>query len=103
MVPVDLPTLVVITALSAAAPILADLLRRPAVPVVVVEIMLGILAGPHVLHLVRVTPLANLLAQFGLAFLFFLAGFELDPDRRPGGACKARHEHVGGVGVPRRS
>ena len=88
MVPVDLPTLVVITALSAAAPILADLLRRPAVPVVVVEIMLGILAGPHVLHLVRVTPLANLLAQFGLAFLFFLAGFELDPERVRGAPAK---------------
>jgi Kef-type K+ transport system membrane component KefB len=84
----DLPTLVVITALSASAPILADLVRRPAVPVVVIEIVLGIVAGPHGLNLVRVTPLANLLAQFGLAFLFFLAGFELDPDRVRGAPAK---------------
>ena len=31
--------------------------------------------------LVHVTPLADLLLEFGLAFLFFLAGFELEPER----------------------
>ena len=78
---IDLAALVTITALAAAAPIVADFVPRPKPPVVVVEIFLGIIVGPPVLHLVHVTPLADLLSQFGLAFLFFLAGFELEPER----------------------
>jgi Kef-type K+ transport system membrane component KefB len=78
---IDLSTLVVITALAAAAPILADLVPRTAPPLVVVEIALGILVGPAVLGLAHVTPLADLLSQFGLAFLFFLAGYELELER----------------------
>ena len=78
---IDLAALVAITGLAAAAPLLADFVPRPKPPVVVVEILLGIIVGPPVLHLVHVTPLADLLSQFGLAFLFFLAGFELEPER----------------------
>jgi Kef-type K+ transport system membrane component KefB len=80
-VQIDLAALVAITGLAAAAPVLADLVPRPKPPVVVVEILLGIIVGPPVLHLAHVTPLADLLSQFGLAFLFFLAGFELEPER----------------------
>jgi Kef-type K+ transport system membrane component KefB len=78
-VQIDLAALVGIIALAAAAPIVADLVPRTAPPLVVVEI--GIAAGPAALDLVHVTPLADLLSQFGLAFLFFLAGFELEPER----------------------
>jgi Kef-type K+ transport system membrane component KefB len=78
---IDLPALVGIIALCAAAPIVADLVPRTAPPVVVVEIVLGIVFGPPALDLIHVTPLADLLSQFGLAFLFFLAGFELEPER----------------------
>jgi Kef-type K+ transport system membrane component KefB len=78
---IDLPALVGIIALAAAAPILADLVPRQTPPVVVVEIILGIVVGPPALDLIHVTPLADLLSQFGLAFLFFLAGFELEPER----------------------
>jgi Kef-type K+ transport system membrane component KefB len=88
-VQIDLGTLVVITALAAAAPILADLVpRRVAPPVVVVEIILGIAAGPAALALIAVTPVADLLSQFGLAFLFFLAGFELEPERVRGAPAR---------------
>jgi Kef-type K+ transport system membrane component KefB len=80
-VQIDLAALVGIIALAAAAPIVADLVPRTAPPLVVVEILLGIAAGPAALDLVHVTPLADLLSQFGLAFLFFLAGFELEPER----------------------
>jgi Kef-type K+ transport system membrane component KefB len=80
-VQIDLAALVGIIALAAAAPIVADLVPRIAPPLVVVEILLGIAAGPSALDLVHVTPLADLLSQFGLAFLFFLAGFELEPER----------------------
>ncbi len=85
---IDLSTLVVITALAAAAPIVADLVPRPTPPLVVVEIVLGILVGPAVLGLAHVTPLADLLSQFGLAFLFFLAGFELEPERVRGAPAR---------------
>ncbi len=78
---IDLAALVGIIALAAAAPIVADLVPRMAPPLVVVEIVLGIIVGPPALDLVHVTPLADLLSQFGLAFLFFLAGFELEPER----------------------
>ena len=78
---IDLAALVTITALAAAAPIVADLVPRPTPPLVVVEIFLGIIVGPPLLGLTHVTPLADLLSQFGLAFLFFLAGFELEPER----------------------
>ena len=78
---IDLAALVGIIALAAAAPIVADLVPRMAPPLVVVEIVLGIIFGPAALDLVHVTPLADLLSQFGLAFLFFLAGFELEPER----------------------
>jgi Kef-type K+ transport system membrane component KefB len=80
-VQIDLPALVGIIALAAAAPIAADLVPRIAPPLVVVEIVLGIVFGPPALDLIHVTPLADLLSQFGLAFLFFLAGFELEPER----------------------
>ena len=85
---IDLSTLVVIVGLAATAPIVADLAPRPAPPLVVVEILLGIIVGPPVLALVHVTPLADLLAQFGLAFLFFLAGFELELDRVRGAPAR---------------
>jgi len=78
---IDLAALVTITALAASAPIVADLVPRPTPPLVVVEIFLGIIVGPPLLGLTHVTPLADLLSQFGLAFLFFLAGFELEPER----------------------
>jgi Kef-type K+ transport system membrane component KefB len=87
-VQIDLSALVGIIALCAAAPIVADLVPRMAPPVVVVEIFLGIAFGPPALHLIHVTPLADLLSQFGLAFLFFLAGFELEPERVRGAPAR---------------
>jgi Kef-type K+ transport system membrane component KefB len=87
-VQIDLSALVGIIALCAAAPIVADLVPRTAPPVVVVEIVLGIVFGPPALHLIHVTPLADLLSQFGLAFLFFLAGFELEPERVRGAPAR---------------
>jgi Kef-type K+ transport system membrane component KefB len=87
-VQIDLSALVGIIALAAAAPIVADLVPRIALPLVVVEIVLGIVFGPHALDLIHVTPIADLLSQFGLAFLFFLAGFELEPERVRGAPAR---------------
>jgi Kef-type K+ transport system membrane component KefB len=74
---IDLGTLVVIVALAAASPLIVDVVPRIVLPVVVVEILLGIVVGPPILGWIHVTGLAQVLADFGLAFLFFLAGFPL--------------------------
>lgn len=73
-----LSSLLVILAIAAATPIIADLPRRIRVPAVVVEIVAGIAVGPHALGLVHLGPLLDVLAEFGLATLIFLAGFEID-------------------------
>jgi len=72
-------SVVLVVAAVAAAPILADSLQRwIAVPNVVVELMLGILIGPAALSLVTDTPVIAGIADFGLAMLMFLAGYEID-------------------------
>ena len=81
---IDLGTLVVIVALGAASPLIVDVVPRIVLPVVVVEILLGIVVGPPILGWIHVTGLPQVLADFGLAFLFFLAGFELDLDQLQG-------------------
>jgi Kef-type K+ transport system membrane component KefB len=74
-------SLVVIVAVAAIAPFVADQLHTWfAMPVVVAEIMLGILVGPAVLGLVTTTEgdVVSALSDLGLAFLMFLAGYEID-------------------------
>jgi Kef-type K+ transport system membrane component KefB len=85
---VHLGTIVVIFALAAAAPLIVDVIPRIVLPVVVVEILLGIVFGQPGLGMISVTPLAQLLSAFGLAFLFFLAGFDLDLEEVRGTPAK---------------
>ena len=66
------------TLIAVLAPILADLLRRFRVPLVVIEILLGIGVGPHCLDLVHVNKINSALALMGMCFLFFMAGLEID-------------------------
>lgn len=74
-------SLVVILAAAVAAPIVADLAARwVRVPIVALEIVLGIVAGP-ILGWVDVTEVIDFLSQFGLATLMFLAGMEIDLPR----------------------
>lgn len=71
--------LLVLAMAAVAAPLLVDRLERwIRLPSVVVEIMLGILIGPHLLGLVQPHLLFETIAQLGLAMLFFLAGYEID-------------------------
>ncbi len=73
--------LVVIVAVAVIAPFVADRLHAwLAVPAVVAEILLGILVGPDVLGLVEVADgdVVSALSDLGLAFLMFLAGYEID-------------------------
>jgi Kef-type K+ transport system membrane component KefB len=80
--------ILVVAAIAALAPVLADLSRRAAVPVVVAEIFLGIIVGPQVLDLAHTDDFISALSTFGLAFLFFLAGMEIDFERVRGAPIK---------------
>ena len=51
------------------------------IPLVVFEIVLGLVFGPALLGWVQPTQFTSALAQFGLAMLFFLAGSEIDFER----------------------
>jgi Kef-type K+ transport system membrane component KefB len=79
--PQNLSSLLVVAAVAVAAPIAADYLPRVRVPVVVLELVLGIVVGPQVLELAKTGGIVDTLATFGLAFLFFLAGLEINFDR----------------------
>lgn len=76
---VDVPTLVLIPAIAAIAPLATRAFGKwIAIPVVIFELVLGIALGPSVLGWVRPDPFIELLSDFGLAMLFFLAGQEID-------------------------
>jgi Kef-type K+ transport system membrane component KefB len=72
--------LVVIAAVAVIAPLISEWLKGR-VPGVVLEIGLGIVIGPQVLALAKVTPVVDGLAGIGLTFLFFMAGYEIDLQR----------------------
>lgn len=68
-----------VSALAALAPVLNRLLARwVRLPVIVFELLLGIVAGPAVLGLVEPSSMLKILSQFGVAMLFFMAGTEIN-------------------------
>lgn len=76
---ISIGTMVLFPAIAVAAPLLVRALGRwIAIPLVVFEIMLGLLLGPAVLGWIVPDDFTTLLADFGLAMLFFLAGNEID-------------------------
>jgi len=76
-----IPTLVLIAAIAALSPVIAELSKRIGIPSVVIELCLGIVVGPYVLGLAHPDLVVNGFSDMGLAFLMFLAGFELDLER----------------------
>jgi Kef-type K+ transport system membrane component KefB len=58
--------------------------RRWLVPSVVLELILGIIVGPHVLRIGQVNDFTQLFADLGLGMLFFFAGYEIDLRRISG-------------------
>lgn len=69
-------TIVMVAAISAIAVVLVP--KRFAPPVVVLELMLGIVVGPHVLGFAHVDPFVEFFSNLGLGMLFFFAGYEID-------------------------
>ncbi len=71
--------LLIVLALAFGVPVVLLRFRRFGIPIVVGEIVSGMIVGRSGLHLVPESdPVLNLLANFGFVFLMFLAGLEVD-------------------------
>src|SRR2546421_11762448 len=81
---VSFTNLLIISAIAVLAPLAVGFVPRLRIPAVVLEIVAGIVVGPSVLGWVHVDLPVQILALFGLAFLLFLAGLEIDLDRLRG-------------------
>ena len=85
MITVDSESFLTVVTVAALAALLGGLAaRRMVVPVVVLEILLGILVGPELLNLAQPDPFLEFFAGLGLGMLFFFAGFEIDFERLRG-------------------
>jgi Kef-type K+ transport system membrane component KefB len=80
----DAVSLLLIITAAVVAVLLTDSLRRVRVPLVIVEIGIGMILGPQGLGLVQVTRLVALAAQIGVTCLFFLIGYEIRLSRLRG-------------------
>ena len=79
MIESAIPTLVLIGIAAVLAPIVAEWSRRfIAIPEVVIQIIFGILLGPYVFDIAHPNNIVTALSDFGLTYLMFLAGTELD-------------------------
>jgi len=75
---ITIQSFLLITLVAFLAPLLSELPLGFRLPIVVIEIALGALVGPHVLDLITVEGVIGFMGNLGLAFLFFLAGLEID-------------------------
>src|SRR3954465_13618090 len=87
---VDTGSFLVIVATAALAATLSALagLRNLFVPVVVVELVLGVVVGPQVLDLARVAGFTEFFANLVLGVLVYCAGYEIDIARIRGGPLR---------------
>lgn len=70
--------LLIIVSLAAVIPIIIKKIKFISIPVVVGEILAGMLIGKSGLNLIEETSWLNFLSTFGFAFLMFLSGLEID-------------------------
>jgi Kef-type K+ transport system membrane component KefB len=80
MIVISFNSVLIIAAIAVLLPVLLALLPRFPVPLAVLEVIAGIVAGPSVLGWVRVDAPVKVLSQLGLGMLLFLAGLEIDID-----------------------
>ncbi len=71
-------TLLLITALAAVVPVLATRFRYVQLPIVVGEILAGMIIGRSGLNIVQPSEILEFLAEFGFVYLMFLSGLEVD-------------------------
>jgi Kef-type K+ transport system membrane component KefB len=82
MIEVDSGSFLTVVVVAALAAFLAGIVsKRLPLPVVVLEIVLGILVGPAVLGLAESDDFLEFFSNLGLGMLFFFAGYEIDFER----------------------
>lgn len=80
----ELISLVCIAGVAFLCPILSALTPNKVVPETVFLLCAGVLFGPHVCGIIEAGDAISLLSDLGLAFLFLLAGYELEPSQMTG-------------------
>ena len=89
MITVDSESFLTVVMVGAIAAFAAGLIGpRLAIPVVVLEIVLGIVVGPEVLGLAEPDDFLEFFSSLGLGMLFFFAGYEIDFERIRGSPLK---------------
>ena len=89
MIEVDADSFFAIVVVAAVAAItVAAVPKRFAPPVVVLELVLGILIGPEVLDIAKSDAFVDFFSNLGLGMLFFFAGYEIDFGRIKGRPMK---------------
>lgn len=86
--PVDLISLAIIALVAAACPILAELIPGKLIPETVFLLIAGAVLGPNLAGAIELTDSVGLLSDLGLAFLFLLAGYEINPKSLTGSQGK---------------
>lgn len=72
-------SLFVIALVASIAPLVARLIPRGMVPETVILLVAGAVLGPYMLGAIQTSEPISMLSELGLAFLFLLAGYEIDP------------------------
>ena len=85
---VDLISLAVIALVAVACPIVAKLIPNKLIPETVFLLIAGALLGPNMANVIVLTDSVGLLSDLGLAFLFLLAGYEINPKSLTGSQGK---------------
>lgn len=82
-------SLLIVTLVAFMSPWLSFKLTRGFIPAIVIEILLGIVAGPSLSHLAFSTQYIRFLSNLGFSYLMFLSGLEIDFDvimQKPAGS-----------------
>ena len=77
--PIDFISLFTAACVAACAPLIARAIPRGLVPETVILLVAGALLGPHMAGFIQITDSISMLSELGLAFLFLLAGYEINP------------------------
>lgn len=82
MIGIDAMSFLVIVATAAAAGLFSTIISpRIVIPVVVVELVLGIIVGPQVADFAHLDAATHFFGNLGLGMLFFFAGYEINFER----------------------
>lgn len=87
----DLLSITIAMLIAVLSPIIAKIIPGNVVPQTVLLLVAGSILGPHMLGVITLSPAVELLSELGLAFLFLLAGYEINPQQITG--------HQGRIGL----